>query len=37
MEINITLKIEIDQKPQKPLIQIWSEKLKNWIKEDGIN
>ncbi len=34
MEIIITIKIVDEQKPTKPLIQIWSEKLDNWIKED---
>jgi hypothetical protein len=37
MEIIITIKIVDEQKPTKPLIQIWSEKLDNWIKEDEEN
>ena len=34
MEIIITIKIIEEQKPTKPLIQIWKEKFDNWIKED---
>lgn len=36
MEIIITIKIIAELRPEKSLIQIYSEKLDNWIKsEDG--
>jgi hypothetical protein len=34
MEIIITIKITEEPEPTKTLIQIWGEKLDNWIKED---
>lgn len=34
MEINITIKIVEEQQPTKSLMQIWSEKLDNWIKNE---
>lgn len=36
MEIIITIKIIVEPRPEKSLIQIYSEKLDNWIKaEEG--
>ena len=37
MEILITIKIETLISPEKTLMQSWTEKMNNWIKEDEEN
>ena len=37
MEITITIHIKNETQKPKTLLQDWSEKMNNWIKDDNVN